>query len=285
MSKRKHIQADDDSDDSSENLIDVDFDFFDPNPDVDFQAVKRLIGQLFSADAELLHPHDLAELILSQPQVGSTVKTDGKESDPYAVLTVLNLHVHQNNPAIKSLVEYALLKSQPDAAFHSALHSLIGPAALGSSNHVGYVFSERLINMPVQVMPHMYRMLVDELRAAVEQNQPFKYGHLLLISRTYRLSSEEEAALNAQPFPSQSKKRRAQTQVQPTSASGIYSFHHEDMVIQKFASHVLDFSFSNSQPREQDAFGLDLSARMMLVSADKLPELVVAMSEAFLTSP
>jgi hypothetical protein len=76
-------------------LINVDFDFFDPNPDVDFLAIKRLIGQLFHADTELIHPHELADLILSQPQVGSTVKTEGKESDPYAVLTVLNMHVHQ----------------------------------------------------------------------------------------------------------------------------------------------------------------------------------------------
>jgi protein BCP1 len=62
---------------------------------VDFVALKRLIIQLFQADADLLKPHDLSELILSQPLVGTTVKTDGKESDPYAFLTVLNMHVHK----------------------------------------------------------------------------------------------------------------------------------------------------------------------------------------------
>jgi protein BCP1 len=62
-----------------------------------------------------------------------------------------------------------LLKTQADAAFHATLRGLLGPAGLNSSNHVGYLFSERLINMPVQVVPHMYRMLADELLAAVEQ--------------------------------------------------------------------------------------------------------------------
>ena len=62
---------------------------------MDFVALKRLIIQLFQADADLLKPHELAELILSQPLVGTTVKTDGKESDPYAFLTVLNMHVHK----------------------------------------------------------------------------------------------------------------------------------------------------------------------------------------------
>ena len=73
----------------------VNFDFFDPNPEVDFVALKRLVVQLFQADADLLKPHELSELILSQPLVGTTVKTDGKESDPYAFLTVLNMHVHK----------------------------------------------------------------------------------------------------------------------------------------------------------------------------------------------
>ena len=76
-------------------MVNVDFEFFDPNPNVDYLALKRLIGQLFQADAELLHPNALAELILSQPLVGTTVKTDGIDSDPYAVLTVLNTHIHK----------------------------------------------------------------------------------------------------------------------------------------------------------------------------------------------
>ena len=75
--------------------IQVDFEFFDPNPDVDFVAIKRLVAQLFQADANLLDAHELAELILSQPLVGTTVKTDGRESDPYACLTVLNMYVHK----------------------------------------------------------------------------------------------------------------------------------------------------------------------------------------------
>ncbi len=75
----------------------LDFDFFDPNPKVDFVGlmVKRLIIHLFQADTDLLKPHELSEHILSQPLVGTTVKTDGRESDPCALLTVLNMHVHK----------------------------------------------------------------------------------------------------------------------------------------------------------------------------------------------
>ena len=46
---------------------------------------------------------------------------------------------------------------------------LLGPAGLESQNHVGYIFSERLINMPVQTVPPMYRLLGDELKWALEE--------------------------------------------------------------------------------------------------------------------
>jgi protein BCP1 len=76
-------------------MIDVDFDFFNPNPNVDYQAIKRLLRQLLQEDAELFNLHELTELILSQPTIGTTIKTDGEDSDPYALLTVLNMHAHR----------------------------------------------------------------------------------------------------------------------------------------------------------------------------------------------
>ena len=75
--------------------MDVEFEFFDPNPKLDYHAIQRLLIQLFQSDAEGLHVPELTELILSQPTVGTTIKLDGIESDPCALLTVLNMHVHQ----------------------------------------------------------------------------------------------------------------------------------------------------------------------------------------------
>ena len=77
-----------------QELIDVDFEFFDPIADIDWHGVKRLLAQLLQTDAPLFHLNLLTDLILSQPLVGSTVKCDGRESDPYAFLSVLNLNVH-----------------------------------------------------------------------------------------------------------------------------------------------------------------------------------------------
>lgn len=81
-------------------MLDVSFDFFDPQPH-DYHSIKLLLSQLMSHDAKDLDMGGVADLVLEQKLVGSTVKTDGAEGDPYAVLTVLNLNVHKvrNAPA------------------------------------------------------------------------------------------------------------------------------------------------------------------------------------------
>jgi protein BCP1 len=76
-------------------MLDVEFEWFDPQPAVDFHGLKTLMRTLFDVDWELFNLSELSDLILSQPLLGSTVKVDGNESDPYAFLTVLNMHTHK----------------------------------------------------------------------------------------------------------------------------------------------------------------------------------------------
>ncbi len=76
-------------------MLNVEFEWFDPQPEVDFHGLKTLLRQLFDADNQLFDLSALTDLILEQPLLGSTVKVDGNETDPYAFLTVLNLHEHR----------------------------------------------------------------------------------------------------------------------------------------------------------------------------------------------
>ena len=77
------------------NMLDVEFEWFDPQPEHDFHGLKTLLRQLFDVDAQSFDLSALTNLILAQPLLGSTVKVDGNETDPYAFLTVLNLHEHK----------------------------------------------------------------------------------------------------------------------------------------------------------------------------------------------
>ena len=57
-----------------------------------------------------------------------------------------------------------LKKTTSSQTLHSELQTL-----LSASQHIGFIFSERLINMPVQVVPPMYRMLSDEIKWANDE--------------------------------------------------------------------------------------------------------------------
>ena len=76
-------------------MLDVDFEWFDPQPEVDFHGIKSLLQQLLDVDGQLFDLSALTDLILSQPLLGSTVKVDGNETDAYAFLSVLNLQEHK----------------------------------------------------------------------------------------------------------------------------------------------------------------------------------------------
>ncbi|PFH48289.1 hypothetical protein AMATHDRAFT_92948, partial [Amanita thiersii Skay4041] len=266
--------------------IDVEFDFFDPNPNVDYHAIKRLLIQLFGRDSDIFSLHELTELLLAQP-LGTTIKTDGTESDPYAILSLINMHAYHEHPSIKALAAYFLCKAaQANPTMHTALQTLFSQ----SQPHVGLVICERLINMPVQVIPPMYRLLLDELQNALSADKPYKFSHILFLSRTYHLSNDEESALANSISPRQAngksnnkKSKKAKTAdmagagiaeeynlLTRRPSDGIYPFHPEDLVIMQMAECTMDYKFDKApaEPREKDAFGLDVRGRAILVRAD-----------------
>jgi hypothetical protein len=64
-------------------------------------AVKRLLRQTLSHDDEMIEVHSLAELILSEGvrlAAGSSIKTDGEESDPWGLVGVVDIAKHRVSP-------------------------------------------------------------------------------------------------------------------------------------------------------------------------------------------
>ncbi|KAJ7505739.1 p21-C-terminal region-binding protein-domain-containing protein [Mycena galericulata] len=286
MAKRKVDGSSSDSG-SDVSFVDVDFDFFDPNPQVDYHALKRLLGQLFQRDAEHFSLGALTDLVLAQPTVGTTIKTDGLESDPYALLTVLNMHVHAQHPSIAALAAYFLDKTATaDPPFHAALRALFAAPAPQAQVQVGLVLCERLVNMPVQTVPPMYRMLGDEIKWALGDGEPYAFTHLLFVSRAYHLSpAEEEALANRAPSHRSKKPKKqkgARMAMQDAPPDGIYPFHPEDALIREHALHALYYALSaDPAPREPDAFGLDVRGSLMLVESARWDALVARMAEVY----
>ncbi|KAL4930894.1 protein-transporting protein BCP1 [Aspergillus undulatus] len=283
MGKRKQLKDGDvamggtdpntgDSSDEEMDIVDVDFEWFDPDPDVDFHGLKHLIRQLFDSDAADFDLSALADLVLSQPLLGSTVKTDGKESDPYAFLTVLNLREHAEKPAIKDLTSYLHRKASSTPSL-SPLATLLSQTPIPP---IGLILTERLINMPTEVIPPMYTMLQEEITWALEENEPYNFSHYLIVSKTYE---EVESKLDAEESRPQKKKKKGGNE-----KGERFFFHPEDEVLERHAlckggyEHKYEEGSSDSKRAFQE-LGIKTGGSLILIEAGKFEGAVKDMVE------
>ncbi|KAK9471856.1 p21-C-terminal region-binding protein-domain-containing protein [Dipodascopsis tothii] len=288
MVKRKdtYEEAKGDGHDSSDSgnesepeIVDVDFDFFDPRPDIDFHAIRNLLRQTFDADNVLFDLSALTDLILSQNTLGSTVKTDGIESDPFAFLTVINATEHGANPAVRQILDYLLLKSKPQAELNAELKRLVGQSAEDKSKRpqVGLILSERLINMPTEVAPPMYRMLVDEMTWAVQDNEPYKFDYYLFVGKSF---TEIASKIDEEEDRPKKKKKAGKSSAQT------FYFHAEDETIQAHSDLWMTYKFSK-EAQEADSkrtfqdYGIMTQGQMMLMRASQLAPAIEAMAGLF----
>lgn len=70
---------------------------------------------------------------------------------------------------IKELANYILSRSKTTPGLHEKLQKLLLPTA---ESHTGLILTERLINVPTEIVPPMYKMLLEEITWAIEDVCP-----------------------------------------------------------------------------------------------------------------
>ncbi|KAI4191323.1 MAG: hypothetical protein LQ346_004773 [Caloplaca aetnensis] len=296
MAKRKAFEdsaAEQDSDvvssleeSSSEDDYDEirqEFEFFDPQSPWDFEGFKRLLRQLFDADATSFHLGAIADLILAQPLLGSTIKTEGNESDPHAVLTILNLKQHKKEPVIKDLISYIANR----AATNPKLSPVKDLLNVENGTNVGLILTERWVNIATELIPPMYRMLQEEISWAVEEKEPYTFSHYLIVSKTYL----------AIPSMLDEQTNRPKKKMKPKATKGVdeghsmYYFHPEDEVLERHATSFGGFDYiKQSAEGESDSkstfhdFGIKQRGHLILIEAAKFEGALKEMETEFATS-
>lgn len=257
--------------------MNVEFEWFNFKSDIDFHGLKSLLRQLLDVDNQLFDLSALADLILSQPTIGSTVKVDGEETDAYAFLTVLNLHEHREKKVIKDLIQYLVSKTSNSDGW-ATLGELI------EKHQVGLVLGERLINVPSEISPPMYTMLIEEVADAVEDKEPYEFTHYLILSKTY---NEIASALDAEEKP-RSKKNKAG---KGGASKETFYFHPEDEVLQKHALGVAAWDYTKDEgdgmadsKRAFSDMGIKTKGSAIMIEASKFEGAVKAISE-YLSPP
>ncbi|KAJ8123294.1 hypothetical protein O1611_g9628 [Lasiodiplodia mahajangana] len=267
----KMVEDSDSSDDEDFDIVNVDFEWFNFNEKVDFLGTKSLIRQLFDVDATLFDVSALADLIISQSTIGSTVKTDGEESDPFAFVTALNAQEHREKKPVAQLIAYLSEKAKATPSLAPI------PELLASGQHVAIVLSERLINMPSDIAPPLYTMLIDEIEAAVEDKEPYEFTHYLIVSKTYH---EIESTLDVE----ERKKKKGKQD------ATLFYFHPEDEVLQKHAMAYGSYPFTKVDDAVADSkrafqeMGVMPTGSMILIEASKFADAVKAVGE-YLSPP
>ncbi|KAK7415307.1 Mss4p nuclear export [Neonectria punicea] len=261
----------DSSDEEDFDMVNVEFEWFNYDPEVDFHGVKTLLRQLFDVDATLFNMSALADLVLSQPTIGSTIKVDGKAMDAYAMLTALNTFVHRDTEPMKDVLKYLVEKAQTNPSLAAI------PELVEAGKHIGLVFSERLINMPSELAPPLYSMLIDEVEAAVEDKEPYEFSHYLILSKTY-----QELASKIDVEGQKRKKAREEAE--------IYYFHAEDEVLQKHAVAYGAFNYTKEDEVVADSkrafqeMGVKAQGHLILIEAGKFQGAIKAVND-YLSAP
>ncbi|EPS74079.1 hypothetical protein M569_00676, partial [Genlisea aurea] len=170
-----------------EGTVQADFAFFDPKSS-DFHGVKILLQTYL--DDKQWDLSGFVDLILRQTTVGTVVKIEGDDDDDddgvYALVSCLNLGRYKDSKCIVELKDY-LLKLCQDVDIKSKLKSFLGE----NGHDVGLIISQRVVNLPPQILPPLYDALFDEIRWATEDEptdelrNSFRFKNYLIISKIY----------------------------------------------------------------------------------------------------
>lgn len=217
-----------------------------------------------------------------------------RNTDPFAFLTVLNLRTHAANPAIQALTSYIVQKSKAISTLSSTLPGLLAPQ---STAQVGLILSERFINMPHEIVPPMYKMLLEEMQWANEEGEPYTFSHYLILSKTYRemaskldamVITEDDDDAGERPSKKSKKSGKKGGAAAGGTADGeeTFFFHAEDEVFQRHAVGFGGFRYESqaeggagdAKRAFQDA-GIEPTGHMVLIEAGAFERAVAAVSE------
>lgn len=146
---------------------------------------------------------------------------------------------------------------------------------------IGLILTERLINVPSEVVPPMYTMLLEEIQWALEEKEPYTFSHYLILSKTY---TEVESKTHMEDD-------RPKKKVKAAAGPETFYFHPEDEVLHRHAlcqggfdyTTKHDDGYSDSKRAFQE-LGVKPQGHMILIEAAKFQEAVQGMAE-FLKPP
>lgn len=235
-----------------EGNVQADFAFFDPKSN-DFHGVKTLLQTYL--DNKQWDLSGFVDLILEQTTVGTVVKIEGDEDDGvFSLVTALNLGRYKDHKCIMEFKEFLLKACQEKDVVHD-LRLLLGEQA----QNVGLLVSQRVVNLPPQLLPPLYDALFDEVSWATEDEpteelrNSFCFKFYILVCKIY----EYKNAGQKKKLSNDSDEARIYTKP-------------EDEIFHKLSLWSFSFPLHAQQPATHELRNYKFMGLVMVVEAEKI---------------
>jgi len=174
----------------------------------DYHGILRLLKKYFGPNT-CVNLSTLADYIINQRNVGSVVTQsranedddddeedetfEGLDNEVYGLLTVIRLDKSQ--PLAKSIIDHVVTNTKKSGDCIAKVADLFNKPGVS----IGFVISERIINIPPQISVPLYESLYAEIAKAKAKNYPFDFTHYMILSRMLFSNNPGESSFNAGP--------------------------------------------------------------------------------------
>jgi protein BCP1 len=291
-SKGEAAQASDASDDSDDDptdngVITVDF-LFENFKEIDFHGIK---GLLEKGAWDQVNTSEIADALVTQKGVGTSLKIDDASEVVYGLMSALNVGTSVGKvPSVGAMCSF-LQRACKDTNTSSMLSTLLSTSELAKAP-VGIVVNERFVNMPPNVAPALYQSLVDDLAWATAHDQKEAYKYLVMFTKCYVEETKSQNGGGKKRGKKRKKKNKggsgnggggsssssssSETAVPPQ----MYFIKFEDEIFHQHAT--LSYSFpaaSVSRPSESSNIGFGTESYMVMVlDTSVLPQCIETMN-------
>uniref|UniRef100_A0A8D2JQX3 BRCA2 and CDKN1A-interacting protein n=1 Tax=Sciurus vulgaris TaxID=55149 RepID=A0A8D2JQX3_SCIVU len=199
--EENEVEDEDEDDEDSEEEEDEDDEVVDEEVNVEFEAysisdndhdgIKKLLQQLFLKAP--VNTAELTDLLIQQNHIGSVIKQtnvsedsddDVDEDEIFGFISLLNLTERKGTQCAEQIKELVLsfCEKNCEKSVVEQLDKLLND----TTKPVGFLLSERFINVPPQIALPMHQQLQKELAESHKTNKPCgKCSFYLLISKTF----------------------------------------------------------------------------------------------------
>lgn len=202
-----------------EEVVNVEFIFSCMSDDY-FLNIKHLIRPLFQFDNVNLT--GVTDLILRMKEdVGITIKTDQDDDSIHAIFTLIPFKPFKDNISVQQLT--AFIKEKASIAQHKSILSLLN----NQHNSFGLLISERLINLPHELIPPALKLLIKEIGECEEEegyDARFDVDYIIMMTK---IAKKQKKSNNT----NSQKKKKTNTNTYANVPEDTILYYKQEMIL------------------------------------------------------